>query len=222
MILYVGSKRYSSWSLRPHLAFEQSGVPYEERTIILDQPDSKANIAKVSPSARVPVLIVPRSSLGSDDHVYGRAGGDLVIQDSLAICEYIAEIAPQLWPSDRATRARARAISAEMHSGFAALRRDMPMDVCAHKPGVGHTAEALADAARVMAIWREALAASGGPFLYGAFSIADAMYAPVTTRFTTYGVETDAVCRTYIATIAELPAMKRYVADAAREPPTRA
>src|SRR5207237_212251 len=114
--------------------------------------------------------------------------------DSLAICEYLAELAPdaKLWPADRAARARARAISAEMHAGFAALRRDMPMDVCSDKPGVGHTAEALADARRVMEIWREQLAASGGPFLFGAFTIADAMYAPVTTRFTTYGVELDA------------------------------
>jgi len=206
VILYVGSKRYSSWSLRPYLALAQSGVPFEARTILLDQHDSKANIRNVSPSGRVPVL----------------HDGDLVIQDSLAICEYIAEVAPELWPRDRAARARARGISAEMHAGFAALRRDMPMALGAKKPGIGHTAAALADADRVMQIWRDALAASGGPFLFGAFTIADAMYAPVTTRFTTYGVQTDAICTTYIATIAELPAMQQWCADADLEPETRA
>src|SRR5205085_3088367 len=114
--------------------------------------------------------------------------GDLVIWDSLAICEYAHELAGNLWPADRAARARARAVSAEMHSSFAALRTAMPMDLCASKPGVGHTGGALADAQRVQEIWRECLARSGGPFLFGAFSIADAMFAPVTTRFRTYGI----------------------------------
>jgi glutathione S-transferase len=204
LVLYVGSKRYSSWSLRPYLALSQTDAAFETRTVLLDQPDSKANIAKVSPTGRVPVL--------HDD--------GLIIQDSLAICEYAAELGP-LWPVDRAARARARAISAEMHSGFAALRRDMPMDVCAQKPGVGHTDEALADARRVQQIWHEALVASGGPFLFGKFSIADAMYAPVTTRFTTYGVDLDPICRAYVAAIAALPAMQRWVADAATEPQSR-
>jgi glutathione S-transferase len=144
----------------------------------------------------------------------------LVIWDSLAICEYAHELFPQagLWPEERARRARARAISAEMHAGFAALRQHMPMNLDAQKPGEGHTPEVLADAARVQAIWREALAASGGPFLFGGFTIADAMFAPVTTRFTTYGVALDAGCRAYVEAIAALPAMKAWRADAEREP----
>jgi glutathione S-transferase len=205
--LYVGSKRYSSWSLRPYLALAQTGAAFETTTILLDQPDTKARIAAVTPAGKVPVL----------HH------DDLVIWDSLAICEYVAELHPEakLWPTDRTARAKARAVSAEMHSGFAALRRDMPMDVHGKKPGKGHTAEALADAKRVHAIWHEALAASGGPFLFGAFSIADAMFAPVATRFVTYGVELDAPCRAYVDALYALPSMKQWLADAEREPETR-
>jgi len=175
--------------------------------VLLDMPDSKANIAKVSPSQRVPVL-----------HHDG-----LVVWDSLAICEYINELYPaaELWPNDQKQRARARAVSAEMHAGFVALRRDMPMDIDAERAGQGHTDEALADARRVMTIWREALAASGGPFLYGAFTFADAMFAPVCTRFVTYGVDLDATCRAYVDAVYALPAMKQWCADAAREPETR-
>ena len=207
LTLYVGSKRYSSWSLRPYLALAHTGAPFECKTILLDQEDTKANIAAVTPSGWVPVL-----------HHDGE-----VIWDSLAICEYLAEAFPaaQLWPADRLARARARCISAEMHSGFPALRKNMSMDLGARKPGVGHTPEALADARRVMTIWREQLAASKGPFLFGAFTIADAMYAPVATRFVTYGVELDATCRAYVDAIAALPAMKQWHADAEREPQTR-
>jgi glutathione S-transferase len=180
-------------------------VPFETQTILLDQQDTKAKIATVTPAGKVPVL----------------HDGDLVIWDSLAICEYVAEQAPSLWPSDRKVRARARSVSAEMHSGFAALRANMPMDVLSKKPGQGHTPEALADAKRVQEIWRECLSASSGPFLFGAFSIADAMFAPVTTRFTTYGVEMDATIQAYVDAIAALPAMKQWRADAEREPRTR-
>lgn len=207
LVLHIGSRRYSSWSLRPYLALAQTGEPFETRTILLDRPETKAEIAKVNPAGKVPVL-----------HHDG-----LVVWDSLAICEYVAELFPsaRLWPADRAARARARAISAEMHSGFAPLRRDMPMMLGDHKPGVGHTPDALADAARVMAIWREQLAASGGPFLFGDFTIADAMFAPVVTRFETYGVEVDARCRAYMDAIFAWPAMKQWSADAAAEPASR-
>jgi glutathione S-transferase len=207
LTLFVGNKRYSSWSLRPYLALAHAGVAFETRAILLDRDDTAANIAKVTPAGRVPVL-----------HHDGFA-----IWESLAICEYVAEHAPdaKLWPSERQHRARARTIATEMHSGFAALRRDMPMDLIASKPGIGHTAEALADGRRVIAIWREALAASGGPFLFGAFTIADAMFAPVTTRFTTYGVELDATCRAYAHEIAALPAFQRWRADAETEPARR-
>jgi len=207
LTLYVGSKRYSSWSLRPYLALAQSGAVFETTTILLDQPDTKAKIAAVTPAGKVPVL----------HH------DDLVIWDSLAICEYVAELYPgaSLWPTDRAQRARARTVAAEMHAGFVALRRDMPMDVIADKAGQGHTDEALADARRVMTIWREQLAISKGPFLFGRFSIADAMFAPVTTRFTTYGVDMDPVCRAYVDAVQSLPAFVDWKRDAAAEPATR-
>lgn len=214
LTLYVGSKRYSSWSLRPYLALAHGGATFETTTILLDQPSTKDAIAKVNPAGRVPVL--HHAASASD-------GGDLVIWDSLAICEYVAELAPQagLWPADRSARARARAISAEMHSGFAALRREMPMDVLSDRPGEGHTPDALADAKRVQTIWREALTASTGPFLFGSFTIADAMFAPVTTRFVTYGVELDTQLRAYVDAVYALPGMKQWFADAEREPKTR-
>ena len=207
LTLYVGSKRYSSWSLRPYLALAHTGLPSETRTILLDRDVTKAEILKVNPAGRLPVLY----------------HDDLAIWDSLAICEYINELAPeaQLWPADRARRARARAICAEMHSGFAALRSKMSMDICASKPGQGHTPEALADIRRIFEIWHDALGASGGPFLFGRFTIADAMFAPVTTRFTTYGVELDAPCRAYVDTIAALPAMQAWRRDAEAEPASR-
>jgi len=207
LTLYVGSKRYSSWSLRPYVALVHTGLACEIRTILLDREDTRAEIAKVNPAGRLPVLY----------------HDDLVIWDSLAICEYLNELAPeaQLWPADRAQRARARSISAEMHAGFTALRSNMPMEVCADKAGQGHTPEALADARRICDIWREALAASGGPFLFGRFSIADAMFAPVTSRFQTYGVELDAACRAYVEAVAALPAMQAWRRDAATEPASR-
>jgi len=204
LVLYIGNRRYSSWSLRPYLALAHSGLPFEARIVWLDRPDSKANITAVNPAGRVPVLY----------------DGELVVQESLAICEYVAELAPAagLWPVDRAARARARAIACEMHAGFAALRRDMSMDLCARRPGIGHTPDALADARRVMAIWRDALARSGGPFLFGAFTIADAMFAPVATRFETYGVELDARCRAYADAVLALPALQKWRDEARAEP----
>lgn len=207
LTLYVGSKRYSSWSLRPYLALAHTGVPFECKTILLDQADTKANIAKVSPTGRVPVL----------HHA------DIVVWDSFSICEYVNEsfLEAKLWPVERAQRAWARSISAEMHSGFMELRRNMPMDIGSNLAGQGHTPEALADAKRVMDIWRDALNASGGPFLFGTFTIADAMFAPVCTRFVTYGVELDATCRTYVDTVYALPGMKQWIADAAKEPKNR-
>jgi len=207
LTLYVGSKRYSSWSLRPYVALAHTGLAFETRTILLDREVTRAEIAKVNPAGRLPVL----------HH------DDLVVWDSLAICEYLNELAPeaQLWPADRARRAHARAISAEMHSGFTALRNHLAMDLGADKSGQGHVPDAMADARRVFEIWREALAASGGPFLFGRFSIADAMFAPVTTRFTTYGVELDAPCRAYVDAVAALPAMQAWRRDAAAEPASR-
>ena len=203
LTLYVGNQRYSSWSLRGYLIVARSGAAFDMNVIWLDVDDTASSIAKVSPAGRVPVLV----------------DGDLAIWDTLAIGEYMNEQFPaaQLWPADRARRARARSISAEMHSGFVELRTHMPMDLGANKPGHGHTPGALADAQRVQEIWRDALAVSGGPFLFGQFTIADAMYAPVATRFKSYGVEVDATCRAYMEAIEGLPELARWRADAANE-----
>ncbi|MCX5742324.1 MAG: glutathione S-transferase family protein [Proteobacteria bacterium] len=203
LILHVGTKHLSSWSMRPFLALVYAGAEFTCRTIPLDRPTTKEAILAVNPTGKVPVLVQ----------------GDLVVSDSLAICEYVAELFPhaRLWPEKREARARARSISAEMHAGFAALRRDMPMNLVENRPGVGHTPEALADAARVMTIWREALARSGGPFLFGTFTIADAMFAPVATRFQTYGVELDATCRTYVDTVLATSGFERWKREALAE-----
>ncbi len=170
--LYIGSRRYSSLSLRPYLALAQSQLAFDLALIVLDRDDTRAEIGKVTPAGRVPVLY----------------HDDLVVWDSLAICEYVAELAPDagLWPAERAARARARSICAEMHAGFTALRNQMSMDALSDRRGEGHTPEALADAGRVMQLWQEALDRSGGPYLFGTPTIADAFYAPVTLRFTTY------------------------------------
>jgi glutathione S-transferase len=204
LVLYVGTKSISSWSLRPYLALAHTGAPFADVTIALDRPDTREKVRAVSPSGRVPCL----------HH------GATVVWDSLAICEYLAETFPeaQLWPADRGARARARSVSAEMHAGFPKLRQHFSMDLRHDHPGEGHTPEALADAARVMELWRDCLGrATSGPFLFGAFSIADAMYAPVTTRFTTYAVPMDDVCAAYVAAVAALPAMQAWRKDALAE-----
>jgi len=207
LTLYVGSKRYSSWSLRPYVALVHAGAELTTKTILLDRKETKAKIAAISPSARVPVLY----------------DGDLAIFDSLAICEYVAELFPTagLWPDERAARARARSIAAEMHSGFSALRTHMSMELGADRRGQGRTPESLADIERIQAVWSTALAASGGPFLFGTFTIADAMYAPVVTRFQTFAVELSAVNQAYVDAVLALPAMRAWYADAATEPTTR-
>jgi glutathione S-transferase len=200
LTLYVGNKRYSSWSLRPYLALAHTGLAFEAKMILLDRPTTKAEVLAVNPAGRLPVL----------HH------GEVVVWDSIAICEYLNELAPEakLWPADAARRPRVDQ-RRMIHAGFQALRSNMPMDLCADKSGQGHTPDALGDARRVFEIWREALAASSGPFLFGGFTIADAMFAPVTTRFTTYGVSLDATCRAYVDAIAGLPAMVAWRSDAA-------
>ena len=203
LVLFVGNKNYSSWSLRPYLALAQTGAPFRTETIPLDTPESKRLLLAKNPAGKVPVLYV----------------GDHAIWDSLAICEYLAETYPaaKLWPADARARARARSISAEMHSGFPSLRAAMPMNLRMKKPGKGHTPEAMADAARIQQIWDAALTASGGPFLFGHFTIADAMFAPVTTRFTTYAVPLAPKLAAYVDAIAALPAFESWYADAVQE-----
>jgi glutathione S-transferase len=206
LTLIIGSKAYSSWSLRPWLALDQIGVPFEEKLIILDEPDTAARIKQHSPSGRVPSLV----------------DGALTVWDSLAIIEYLAEKFPQagLWPSDATARATARAVCAEMHSGFAALRTNMPFDIRSDRSGQGRAPGVAEDIARVCELWRDCRArfGQGGPFLFGQRSAADAFYAPVVSRFTTYGVEVDPIARAYMDAVWSLPAMQRWKAEAAPEP----
>ena len=210
LTLIIGNRNYSSWSLRPWLAMKQAGLAFDERRILLNQPDTTAQILRHSPSARVPCLL----------------DGALTVWDSLAICEYVNEqyVGGNLWPRDVAGRARARAVCAEMHSGFAALRSHMPMDIRGRYPERGATAAArpdvAADIARIQAIWSECLAASGGPLLFGGFSIADAFFAPVVTRFRTYAVALTDRLAAYADAVFALPAMQQWVAAAAAEPET--
>lgn len=202
--LVIGNKNYSSWSLRGWLALAQADLEFEEIRILLSRPESKEQILRYSPSGKVPCLI--------DDR--------LTIFDSLAICEYVNEryAAGRLWPSDVTARARARAVAAEMHSGFAALRTHMSMDIRARYPERGAAAQqrddVAVDIARIKEVWTECLAA-GGPLLFGEFSIADAFYAPVVTRFRTYGVALEAPLAEYASAVFALPAMLQWV-DAAR------
>ncbi len=169
--LVIGNKNYSSWSLRPWLAMKMAGVTFEEIVIPLRRPDTAAAIARHSPAGKVPVL----------------KHGARVVWESIAILEYLAEMLPneRLWPADVAARAHARAVSAEMHAGFQALRSHMPMNVRASKAGRGMNGDVGKDIARINAIWRDCRGQFGseGPFLFGRFCNADAMWAPVVTRF---------------------------------------
>lgn len=205
--LVIGDRNFSSWSLRPWLAAKQAGLAFEEIRVRLRCAATKADILKHSPSGKVPCLID------------GAGDAQMVVWDSLAICETLAEQAPTLWPAARAARAEARAISAEMHSGFAALRNAMGMDICASYPGAGRTPEVDADIARIVAIWENCRAryAAGGPFLFGSFSIADAMYAPVVWRFTTYAVDLPPASRAWMDVMLALPAMREWQAGALAE-----
>jgi glutathione S-transferase len=203
--LVIGNKNYSSWSLRPWLVLKHAGVAFEEIRIPLYQEGSSKRIAEYSPSGKVPVLI----------------DGDVRIWDSLAICEYLAEKFPakELWPSNPAARAEARAVSAEMHSGFTHLRTSMSMNCRARFPGKGRTAETEKEIARITAMWEtcRARAAQAGHFLFGQFSVADAMYAPVVLRFRTYCVGLPPLAREYARHIMQLPALAEWLEAAEAE-----
>jgi glutathione S-transferase len=198
MLLVIGNKNYSSWSLRPWLAMKVLGLAFDEKRIPLDTPGTKQEILRYSPAGKVPCLV----------------DGSLAIWDSLAILEYLAERHPQLWPADAAERARARSISAEMHSGFANLRNHMGLNVRKRYPGRGRTPEVLEEIKRIDALWSQAK----GPFLFGAFGAADAMYAPVVLRFRTYEVRVSN--REYAEAMLALPAMREWIEAAEREPET--
>lgn len=198
--LVIGDRNYSSWSLRPWLVLKQSGLPFEEISIRLRERNTRTEIFKHSPSGKIPCLV----------------DGGTVVWDSLAICEYIAEKAPSMWPTDSRSRAEARSISAEMHSGFVALRHVLPMDIAASKPFVARTADVDGDIARIIEIWEGCRSrfVDAGPFLFGRFTIADAMFAPVVWRFLTYEIELPAASRKWVEAMLALPAMQEWHAAA--------
>jgi glutathione S-transferase len=200
--LTISSRNYSSWSLRGWLLCRMAGLDFEEDVVPLDEPAARAELLLLSPSVLVPRLTHDK----------------IIVWDTLAIAEYLNEAKPKanLWPADPVARAHARAVSGEMHSGFANLRSALPMNLKAHYPGFKVWAGAQGDIERVIAIWRDCLATYGGPFLFGGRSAADAMYAPVCTRFLTYDVRLDSDGADYCARIMEWPAMAEWV-TAARE-----
>jgi glutathione S-transferase len=195
MLLVIGNKNYSSWSLRPWLAMKVLGLAFEEKRVALYTDEARAEIARYSSAGKVPILV----------------DGGTTVWDSLAILEYLAERNPALWPSNVGERARARSLAAEMHSGFPALRTHMSMNVRRSYPGKGRTPESLADVERIQAIFDEAK----GPFLFGEFGAVDAMYAPVVLRFRSYAVPMRN--ESYGKAMLALPALKEWIAAAERE-----
>lgn len=215
--LYIGNKNYSSWSMRPWVLMRQAGIPFTEVMARFDSfaPDSqfKAQLAGVSPTGKVPVLV----------------DGALVVWDTLAIAEYLAETHPDknLWPQDKAARARARSVAAEMHSGFAALRGACPMNIEARLHDTGallwrDRPAVRADVQRLIDMWSELLQEHGGPMLFGRFSIADAFYAPVCMRLATYGLPVPAHIQAYVQRVQELPGVKAWIDGALAENDFRA
>ena len=204
MLLIIGNKNYSSWSFRPWIAMKTVGIAFEERLISLNDPEFKRAIAPVSQNGKVPAL--------DDDGVH--------VWESLAILEYLAEKFPHagLWPADPSARAHARAVAAEMHGGFAALRGECPMNFWRPVKRRELSADALADVARIDAMWSECRLRYGGPFLFGAFGAADAMYAPVVSRFYTYAVEVGERSRAYIDAVMALPGWREWKEAALKEP----
>ena len=204
LTLVIGNKNYSSWSMRPWLALRANDIPFEEIFIPLyTGATDKQRILDVSPAGKVPILI----------------DGDVTVWDSLAIIEYLAEKFPEkkLWPEDRAARARARAISAEMHSGFVALRNECGMNLHRKVGAVALSDDARDNAVRVQEIWTECLERHGGPFLFGAFGGADAMYAPVVHRFHTYAIDVTPAARGYMDAMQALPAFQQWTRDGLAE-----
>jgi glutathione S-transferase len=210
--LYIGNKNYSSWSMRPWVLLTQAGIPFEEILLRFDSFEAgsqfKQKIGALNPTGKVPVL--------ADD--------GLLVWDTLAIAEYLAESFPDkhLWPQDARQRARARSICAEMHSGFGALRSACTMNVEARLPEIGQLiwrdqSGVRADVARLVAMWRELLAESGGPMLFGEFSIADAFFAPVCMRLITYALPVPADIAAYIERVSALPGVKGWIDGALAE-----
>jgi glutathione S-transferase len=204
--IYIGNKNYSSWSLRGWLMLKQTGAAFAEEMIPLDQATTRPGILRHSPSGKVPAL----------------RHGERVVWESLAIGEYLAELFPaaRLWPEAQEARALARTVSAEMHAGFAALRRHLPMNLRSSFPNRGVTPEVQEDIDRIVALWRDCRRrfGAGGPYLFGASTIADAMYAPVVSRLRTYAVGLDADAQRYCDAVWAWPALQEWAAAAQREP----
>jgi len=194
--LTISSKNYSSWSLRGWLMARLAGIDFEEVVVAPNDADARAEILLLSPSILVPCLTY----------------AELKVWDTLAIGEFLNEIAPKagLLPKDRAKRAHCRSVCGEMHSGFVSLRQALPMNIRAEFSGFKIWSKAQADIERILAVWRECLAAYGGPFLFGEVSMADAMYAPVVSRFRTYGVKLDGAPKAYAERVWDLPAMREW------------
>lgn len=205
LVLIRGDRNFSSWSMRAWLALRQTGAPFEERTIWFDEDPDRARRLEHAPTGRVPVLL----------------HGALRIWDSLAIVEYLAELFPEagLWPGARASRARARTLCAEMHSCFEDLRRDMPLHCSARKPARDRGPGVARDVARITAMWTETRRefGSGGPYLFGERSAADAYFAPVASRFTTYSVPLEGEAAAYAVTLLETPDVAAWLRDAGTE-----
>jgi glutathione S-transferase len=203
--LTIGNKNYSSWSMRPWIAMKVAGIAFDETVISLNDPQFKPTLLELSPTGKVPALV----------------DGDVHVWESLAILEYVAEKFPavNLWPADAGARAHARAIANEMHAGFIPLRRHYPMNMWRPVKKREPTPEAAANIGRIDEMWSHCLAtfAGGGPFLFGGFTAADAMFAPVVSRFATYAVEVSAPARAYMDAIMALPAWSEWRAAALRE-----
>ena len=205
LTLIIGNKNYSSWSLRPWIALKVAGIPFDEIVIPLYLPGSPEEILKYSPAGKVPVLI------HDDEHVW----------ESLAVLEHLAERFPEahLWPEDARARSLARVVSAEMHAGFMALRRDCTMNMWLPPKPRPQSEAVMADVARIEALWGDCRAryGEGGPFLFGAFTAVDAMYAPVVSRFHVYGIPVNATSRAYMAAMMALPAWREWYDAAMKE-----
>ena len=202
--LIIGNKNYSSWSFRPWIGMKTAGIFFEETVISLEAKDFKARVTALSGAGKVPVLL----------------DGDVRVWESLAILEYLAEKFPSahLWPENAAARAHARAVASEMHAGFQPLRRQLPMNMWRPVQARTLDAEAAANVARIDEIFSECLAKYRGPFLFGAFGAADAMYAPVVSRLHTYAVDVSTAARSYMNAVMALPAWCEWRAAALREP----
>ena len=204
LVLVIGNQNYSSWSLRPWLLLRHLGLEFEAHQLTLDSPEFRRDIANLSPTLKVPAL----------HH------GATVIWDSLAICEYVCELAGRGLPRDTAARAVARAVAAEMHAGFSALRDQWPMNARAERRRVATTPELSRDVARIESIWQDCRQrfGAGGPWLFGDYSLADAMYAPVVLRFRTYGDGFAPATRDYMATALADPQLQAWIKAARAEP----